>query len=78
MKFKIFISSVQDEFAAERRQLKKWLTTDPFVSRFIESVFLFEDVPSRGKSPAEVYLDEVAACDIYIGLLGFSIMARPA
>ena len=70
MKFKIFISSVQDEFAAERRQLKKWLTTDPFVSRFIESVFLFEDVPSRGKSPAEVYLDEVAACDIYIGLLG--------
>ena len=68
--FRIFISSVQDEFAAERKLLKKWLTTDPFVSRFVEKVFLFEDVPSRGKSPVEVFLDEVRASDIYIGLLG--------
>ena len=68
--FKIFISSVQDEFAAERKLLKKWLTTDPFVSRFVEKVFLFEDVPSRGKPPVEVFLDEVRASDIYIGLLG--------
>ena len=48
MTFRIFISSVQDEFAEERRRLKEWLTTDLFVSRFVESVFLFEDVPSRG------------------------------
>lgn len=34
--FKIFISSVQDEFAAERKLLKKLLATDPFVSRFVE------------------------------------------
>ena len=26
MKYRIFISSVQDEFAAERRELKEWLT----------------------------------------------------
>lgn len=32
----IFISSVQDEFAAERKLLKKWLTIDPFVPRFVE------------------------------------------
>ena len=51
MTFRIFISSVQDEFAEERRRLKEWLTTDLFVSRFVESVFLFEDVPSRGKPP---------------------------
>ena len=44
MKFKIFISSVQDEFAEERRKLKDWLCGDPFVSRFVESVFLFEDI----------------------------------
>ena len=31
--FKIFISSVQDEFAAERKLLKKWLTTDPYQQR---------------------------------------------
>ena len=37
--FRIFISSVQDEFATERKLLKKWLTTDPFVSRFVERVW---------------------------------------
>ena len=68
--FRIFISSVQDEFAEERRRLKQWLTTDLFVSRFVESVFLFEDVPSRGKPPQEVFLDEVKSSDIYIGLIG--------
>ena len=47
MKFKIFISSVQDEFAEERRKLKDWLCGDPFVSRFVESVFLFEDIRFR-------------------------------
>lgn len=68
--FRIFISSVQDEFAEERRRLKQWLTTDLFVSRFVESVFLFEDVPSRGKPPQEVFRDEVKSSDIYIGLIG--------
>ena len=70
MTFRIFISSVQDEFADERRRLKQWLTTDLFVSRFVESVFLFEDVPSRGKPPQEVFLDEVKSSDIYIGFIG--------
>ena len=69
-KFKIFISSVQDEFAEERRRLKTWLDADLFLSRFVESVFLFEDVPSRGKPPSDVYLDEVKRADIYIGLVG--------
>ena len=68
--FRIFISSVQDEFSSERKLLKKWLTTDPFISRFVSKVFLFEDTPSREKSPAEVYLDAVKESDIYIGLLG--------
>ena len=70
MKFRVFISSVQDEFAEERRRLKQWLTTDLFVSRFVEDVFLFEDVPSRGKPPQDVFLDEVKSSDIYIGLIG--------
>ena len=68
--FRIFISSVQDEFAEERRRLKQWLTTDLFVSRFVDGVFIFEDVPSRGKPPQEVFLDEVKSSDIYIGLIG--------
>ena len=70
MQFKIFISSVQDEFAEERQRVKEWLLKDPFVSRFVESVFLFEDVPSRGMPPTGLYLDEVRASHIYIGLVG--------
>ena len=76
MKFKVFISSVQDEFAAERRKLKDWLGSDPFISRFVESVFLFEDVPAKGRSPVDVYLDEVKGSDIYIGLIGSQYYGR--
>ena len=68
--FRVFVSSVQDEFTEERRRLKEWLTTDLFVSRFVESVFLFEDVPSRGEAPQDVFLEEVRSSDIYIGLVG--------
>ena len=75
-KFRIFISSVQDEFAEERRLLKAWLTTDLFLSRFVESVFLFEDVPSRGNPPQDVYLDEVKKSDIYIGFIGSQYYGR--
>ena len=70
MTFRVFISSVQDEFAEERRRLKEWLTTDLFVSRFVESVFLFEETPARGRNPVDTYLEEVRASDIYIGLIG--------
>lgn len=70
MTFRVFISSVQDEFAEERRRLKEWLTTDLFVSRFVESVFLFEETPARGRNPVDTYLEEVRASDIYIGLVG--------
>ena len=70
MKFRIFISSVQDEFAAERRKLKDWLKSDPFVSRFVENVFLFEDVPAKGRAPADVYLGEVK------GLIGARYYGR--
>ena len=76
MKFRIFISSVQDEFASERRKLKDWLGSDPFISRFVESVFLFEDVPAKGCSPVDVYLDEVKGSDIYIGLIGSQYYGR--
>ena len=69
-KLRIFISSVQDEFAEERRRLKAWLLSDLFLSRFVENVFLFEDVPSRGNPPRDVYLDEVKKSDIYIGFIG--------
>ncbi|QKE39158.1 DUF4062 domain-containing protein [Ferrovum myxofaciens] len=66
---RIFISSVQKEFSAERISLRDWLRNDALMHRFFEP-FLFEDVPAADRRADEVYLDEVAGCDIYVGLFG--------
>jgi len=66
---RIFISSVQKEFAAERAALRDYLRGDPLLRRFFE-VFLFEDVPAADRRADDVYLDEVEHCDVYIGLFG--------
>ena len=64
MRFRIFISSVQDEFREERRELKQWILQNPLLSRYVESVFLFEDSPARGDGSQEVFLEEVARSQI--------------
>ncbi len=66
---RVFISSVQKEFAEERLVLRDWLQNDPLMRRFFET-FLFEDVPAIDRRADEVYLEEVAASDVYIGLFG--------
>lgn len=67
---RIFISSVQKEFAAERRALADYLSGDPLLRRFFET-FLFErDVPASDRRPDAIYLDEVRNCDLYLGLFG--------
>ena len=68
---KIFISSVQKEFAAERKALAKYIREDAILGKFFE-VFLFEEVPAQERSASEVYLSEVDACDLYLGLHGES------
>ena len=70
MKYRVFISSVQSEFAAERRGLKEYLQTDALLREYVEEVFLFEDVPSARRTPNEVYMDAVNNCDVFIGLYG--------
>ena len=69
MKFRLFISSVQREFAEERRLLAEWLRADAILGQFF-SPFLFENVPACDASPQGVYLDEVAGCDVYLLLAG--------
>ena len=70
MRKRIFISSVQKEFAAERAFLKRYIENNPILSRFF-SVFAFEiDVPAADKTTSEVYLEELSRCDIYLGLIG--------
>lgn len=68
-KLKIFISSVQSEFAKERAELAGYLRQDPLLGTFFEP-FIFEEVPANTHSPGKVYLSEVKDSDIYIGLLG--------
>ena len=66
---RIFISSVQTEFAQERAALRDYLRGDPLMRRFFE-VFLFEEVPASDHRPDALYLDEVERCDLYVGLFG--------
>ena len=66
---RIFISSVQREFAQEREALRDYLRGDPLMRRFFD-VFLFEDVPASDRRPDSLYLDEVDQSDIYVGLFG--------
>jgi hypothetical protein len=68
-KKKVFISSVQSEFAKERKMLYDYLTTDALLCRFFE-VFIFENLPADSRSAERVYLNEVKNCDIYLGLFG--------
>ncbi len=66
----IFISSVQKELAEERKMLKEFITNDPLLRRFVQNVFLFEDISAADRKPDDMYLSEVEKCDIYIALLG--------
>ena len=66
---RIFISSVQGEFAGERAALRDYVHGDPLMRRFFD-VFLFEDAPASDRRPDELYLDEVEYCDVYVGLFG--------
>jgi len=68
-KLKIFISSVQNEFAAERLGLFSYLHSDPLLGLFFEP-FLFEKLPAADQRVDSMYTNEVSNCDIYLGLFG--------
>lgn len=68
-RIRIFISSVQSEFAQERAMLNNYIRTDALLGKFFEP-FIFEDVPANEASPQRVYSSEVEAADIYLGLYG--------
>jgi hypothetical protein len=68
-KYRVFISSVQKEFAGERKMLAAYLRSDPLLCTFFEA-FLFEEVPANTLSSNAVYIKEVRDSDIYLGLMG--------
>ncbi len=68
-KSSIFISSVQREFADERRALADFIRGDPLLRRYF-AAFTFEDLPATDRCADDVYLDEVDRCTVYVGLFG--------
>ena len=70
-RLRIFISSVQKEFAQQRLNLKAFLLGDAVLRRFVAEVFLFEELPASDRRADQVYLDEVKRCDIYLGIFGY-------
>ena len=69
MKFRLFISSVQKEFAKERRAIASYIRKDAVFGKFFD-VFLFEESPAASISAQGVYLKEASQCDVYLGLIG--------
>lgn len=70
-RLRIFISSVQKEFAQLRRNLKAFLLGDAVLQRFVADVFLFEELPAKDRRADEVYIGEVEHCNIYLGIFGY-------
>lgn len=68
---KVFISSVQSEFASERIALCDYIRGDALLGKFFQP-FIFEELPAENCSAPQAFLPEAAACDIYVGLLGDS------
>jgi len=69
MKYKLFVSANQKELREERFAIKD-VINDNATLRDCFDVFLFEDMPAKGKSPSVTYLKHVSNSDIYVGVIG--------
>ena len=69
MRYKIFISSVQNEFANERLHLEEYIKNDALFRKYFD-VFIFESLSAQDRKAHDIYIDEVKNCDIYLGLIG--------
>ena len=69
MRFKVFIPSVQREFAAERQILAEYIRKDALLGKFFD-VFLFEEEPACDVEARGLYLPEVERSNVYLGILG--------
>lgn len=68
---RIFISSVQVEFAKERQMLFDYIFTDALLGHFFEP-FIFEKIPASNCTVQTAFCKGVEQCDIYIAILGKS------
>ena len=68
-KYKIFVSANQKELRDERLAIKNVVSSSETIRGFFD-VFLFEDLPAKGKSPVTTYLKYVDESDIYVCIIG--------
>jgi len=68
-KTRIFISSVQKEFAGERRLLCNYIRQDALLGKYFIP-FIFEELPAANQSAQQSYLSEVQNSDIFLLILG--------
>ena len=68
-KFKVFISSVQSEFASERLRLYDYIRQDELMNQYFEP-FIFEKTAAQDTNPRQLYLEEAAASEVYLALIG--------
>ncbi len=67
--YKVFVSANQTELKNERAAIRDIILHSPGMEGYF-NVFLFEDMPAKGKAPAATYLKQVENSDIYIGIFG--------
>jgi len=68
-KFKVFISSVQAEFAQERKRIYEYIRGDELMSQYFDP-FIFERIASQDANPKQLYLEEAAKSQVYLLLIG--------
>jgi len=69
MKYKLFVSANQKELRDERFAVKEVITGNATLHGFFD-VFLFEDLPAKGKSAVTTYLKSAANSDVYLCIIG--------
>lgn len=74
-KYNVFISANQGELKEERFAVRDVIQNNATLRNFFD-VFLFEDLPAKGKSPKSAYLKEVDNSDIYLGIINNEYGAR--
>lgn len=68
-KYKVFISSVQSEFANERQRVYEFICQDELMGQYFEP-FIFEQIAAQDTNPRQLYLEEASSCQVYLLLMG--------
>ena len=58
-RIRIFLSSVQNEFALEHKRIADYIRQDALFSMYFD-LFLFEELPAQDKSAPTAYLEQAA------------------